>query len=51
MLDLTQQLKELEKLKNNLVKKDETLIICDFDDTIFSRKEQLEKSQILRENR
>lgn len=51
MLDLTQQLKELEKLKNNLVKKNETLIICDFDDTIFSRKEQLEKSQILRENR
>lgn len=51
MLDLTQQLKELEKLKNNLEKKDETLIICDFDDTIFSRKEQLEKSKILRENR
>lgn len=51
MLDLTKQLKELEKLKNNLEKKDETFIICDFDDTIFSRKEQLEKSQILRENR
>ena len=51
MLDLTQQLKELEKLKINLEKKDETIIISDFDDTIFCRKEQLEKSQILRENR
>ena len=28
-----------------------TFIVADFDDTIFSRKEQLEKEQILRENR
>ena len=34
MLDLTQQLKELEKLKINLEKKDETIIISDFDDKI-----------------
>jgi phosphatidate phosphatase APP1 len=27
------------------------LIISDFDDTIFSREEQLDKEQILRENR
>jgi len=51
MIDLNQKLKELEKLKINLEKKDVTLIISDFDDTIFCRKEQLEKSQILRENR
>lgn len=38
------------KLKN-LEKKDETLIITDFDDTLFCRKEQLEKSSLLRENR
>ncbi|MDD3144548.1 MAG: hypothetical protein PHV23_00390 [Candidatus Gracilibacteria bacterium] len=51
MLDLTKQLKELEKLKNNLEKRDEILIISDFDDTLFCRKEQLEISSLLRENR
>lgn len=35
----------------NLPKKDENLILCDFDDTIFSRKDQLEINEILRNNR
>lgn len=39
-----------EKLKK-LEKKDEVLIISDFDDTIFCRKDQLEVSTLLRENR
>lgn len=51
MLDLKENLKKLEKQKNHLEKKDETLIISDFDDTIFCRNEQLEKSTLLRENR
>ena len=41
MLDLTKQLKKLEKLKNSLEKKEEILIISDFDDTLFCRKGQL----------
>lgn len=47
-------IKELELLKKyfkNLEKKDDYLLVSDFDSTIFSRKEQLEKSKILRENR
>jgi len=51
MLDLTKQLKKLEKLKNSLEKKEEILIISDFDDTIFCRKEKLKISSLLRENR
>lgn len=51
MLDLTKQLKELKKLKNNLEKKDEILIVSDLDDTIFCRKEQLEDNELLRNNR
>ena len=35
----------------NLEKKDTNLNVIDFDDTIFSREEQLEKEQYLRENR
>ncbi len=51
MLDLTKELKKFESIKKNLKIKNETLIISDFDDTIFCRKEQLEKSNLLRENR
>ncbi|NCO31988.1 hypothetical protein GW891_04330, partial [bacterium] len=51
ILDLTKQLKKLEKLKNSLEKKEEILIISDFDDTLFCRKEQLKISSLLRENR
>jgi hypothetical protein len=45
---------ELKKLKNKLdklEKKDIDLIISDFDDTIFSRTEQLEDSELLKNNR
>lgn len=35
----------------NLPKKEENLILCDFDDTIFSRKDQLEINEMLRKNR
>lgn len=42
------ELKEKVKL---LEKKDIDLIIADFDNTIFCRKEQLEKSETLRNNR
>lgn len=45
---------ELTILKNkvdSLEKRDTDLIIADFDDTIFSRKEQLEDSELLRNNR
>lgn len=35
----------------NLPKKDENLILCDFDDTIFSRKDQLEINEMLFKNR
>lgn len=48
---LEKELKNFENKKNNLEKKDIDLIICDFDDTIFSRKQQLEESEILRNNR
>jgi predicted HAD superfamily phosphohydrolase YqeG len=41
-MDITNELKDLEVKKNNLEKRDIDLIITDFDDTIFSRKEQLE---------
>lgn len=34
-----------------LPKKDENIIFCDFDDTIFSRRDVLEQSEILRNNR
>lgn len=51
MLDLKEKLESLMKKRDLLEKKDETLIISDFDDTIFCRKDQLEKSQLLRENR
>ncbi len=47
--------KELEKVIKNLSKKDITLIVTDFDDTIFSRYEQLnwtdELSLLLQKNR
>ncbi len=36
---------------NSLEKKDINIIISDFDDCIFCRKDQLEQSQLLRENR
>ncbi len=45
---------ELENLKlklEKLEKKDIDLIISDFDDTIFCRNEQLEDSELLRNNR
>jgi len=45
---------EINKLKdkiNQLEKKNIDLIITDFDDTIFSRNEQLEDCKLLRENR
>lgn len=44
-------LKNLEDKKNNLQKKDISLIVADFDDTIFERSEQFEKYPILLENR
>jgi len=51
MLDIKEKLEKLEEKIDLLEKKNETIIISDFDDTIFCRKEQLEKSQLLRENR
>lgn len=45
---------EIDIFKNkikNLEKKDTILIVSDFDDTLFCRKEQLEKEKWLRENR
>jgi hypothetical protein len=39
-----------EKVKK-LDKKDDYLIISDFDDTIFSRKQQLEDSELIKNNR
>lgn len=48
---LEKELQLLENKKNKIEKKEIDLIICDFDDTIFSRKEQLEKSDLLRNNR
>ena len=50
-VNINNELKKLENLKNSLVKKDIELIISDFDDTIFCRAEQLEQSEILRTNR
>lgn len=44
-------LKILEEKKKKLQKRDNYLIISDFDDTIFCRKEQLEDSELLRNNR
>jgi hypothetical protein len=41
-MDITKELKALENKKNNLEKKNIDLIITDFDDTIFCRKDQLE---------
>lgn len=51
MLELIKKLEKLKSKKDILKKQNKTLIITDFDDTIFSRKQQLENSQILRENR
>lgn len=45
------ELKKLENIKNNLVKKDIDLIITDFDNTLFCRKEQLEEVEWLRKHR
>ena len=45
---------ELEQFKSKiklLEKRDIDLIVCDFDDTIFCRKHQLENSELLRNNR
>lgn len=42
-MNLEKELKELENKKNNLLKKDIDLIIADYDDTIFSTKELIEK--------
>ncbi len=50
-VNINNELKKLENLKNSLEKKDTQLIISDFDDTIFCRAEQLEQSEILRTNR
>lgn len=50
-VNINNELKKLENLKNSLEKKDIDLIISDFDDTIFCRAEQLEQSEILRTNR
>lgn len=50
-IDISNELKKLEKLKKSREKKDIDLIISDFDDTIFCRNEQLEKSELLRTNR
>jgi len=50
-MTLENELINLEKKKNSLQKKDKDLIISDFDDTIFSRTEQLHHSKDLRENR
>jgi hypothetical protein len=45
-------LKELEIKKKNLPRKKRVdLIITDFDNTIFCRNEQIEKSELLRNNR
>lgn len=46
-----QELKELKNKLNSLEKKDIDLIISDFDNTIFCRNEQLEDSELLRNNR
>lgn len=40
-----------KNLVSQLEKKDQNIIITDLDDTIFSRKEQLEESEELRNNR
>jgi len=42
---------ELKNKISSLEKKDIDLIIADFDDTIFCRKEQLEDNELLRNNR
>ena len=44
MLDNNKLLEELKNKKNKLEKKDIDLIICDFDDTIFSTHEFLESN-------
>gem|GEM_PF-1627998 len=50
-ININNELKKLESLKKSLEKKEIDLIISDFDDTIFCRKEQLNESEILRNNR
>lgn len=50
-IDINNELKKLESLKNSLEKKEIDLIISDFDDTLFCRNEQLAKSEILKNNR
>ena len=44
-------IQEFKNKVKNLEKKDIDLIISDFDDTIFCRNEQLEDSELLRNNR
>ena len=51
MIELIKKIEELRFKKDKLKRQNKNLIITDFDDTIFSRKQQLENSQILRENR
>lgn len=50
-MNLEKELKKLESKKNKLEKKNIDLIITDFDDTIFCRKEQLESDENLVKNR
>lgn len=45
------KIKLLENKKNNLERKNIDLIIADFDNTIFCRKDQLKDSELLRTNR
>jgi len=42
-MDLKKELKKLENKQKSLIKKDIDLIIVDYDDTIFSTKELIEK--------
>ena len=42
-MDLKKELKKLENKRKSLIKKDIDLIIVDYDDTIFSTKELIEK--------
>jgi len=50
-IDINNELKLLDNKVSKLEKKDIEIIISDFDDTIFCRNEQLEKSELLRTNR
>ncbi|MFK7780633.1 MAG: hypothetical protein QM490_05895 [Candidatus Gracilibacteria bacterium] len=46
-MNLEKELKKIENKKNTLEKKEIDLIIADFDDTIFCRKEQLDADENL----